>query len=255
MWMGLHYQSFIKCNFIENWYYVVAALQRVRSEIGEATLAMLRSPEPASFEAFLIPLIDEIAQLQQDCILVLDDYHAIAGLYLQAQFFALRGRIDEAIALCQQGFELAKERGWLATYAGVLVQVALGELLREQNQLEAAAQHLTESIERGIQARPPRVTIQPGEFIRNMRVVCWLLLVKLRRTYLLSLQPLIEPLTARELEVLHYLAMGLPNRAIANQLYISLAGVKWHARHIYSKLNVNNRTQAVARARELGLLA
>lgn len=80
---------------------------------------------------------------------------AIAGLYLQAQFLALRGRMDEATSLCQQGLDLATQRGWLATYAGVLVQVALAELLWEQNQLEAAAQHLTQSIDRAIQNQQP----------------------------------------------------------------------------------------------------
>lgn len=67
-------------------------------------------------------------------------------------------------------------------------------------------------------------------------------------------QPLIEPLSGRELEVLQYLATGLLNQAIADQLLVSLAAVKWHARNIYGKLEVNNRTQAVARARELGRL-
>lgn len=72
---------------------------------------------------------------------------------------------------------------------------------------------------------------------------------------LVPVQPLIEPLSARELEVLHYLAKGLSNQAIADQLFVSLAAVKWHARNIYGKLEVSNRTQAVARARELGILA
>lgn len=82
---------------------------------------------------------------------------AIAGLYLQGQFLALRGQIDKATALCQQGFDLAKKRSWLTTYAGVAVEVALGELLREQNHLEAAAQHLTESIKRGLESKQPTV--------------------------------------------------------------------------------------------------
>jgi LuxR family maltose regulon positive regulatory protein len=56
------------------------------------------------------------------------------------------------------------------------------------------------------------------------------------------------------LEILHHLEKGLSNQAIANELYVSLAAVKWHARNIYGKLNVSNRTQAVARARELGIL-
>lgn len=69
-----------------------------------------------------------------------------------------------------------------------------------------------------------------------------------------TVQPLIEPLTDRELEVLSYLATGLSNQAIADRLFVSLAAIKWHARNIYSKLNVGNRTQAVTRARELGIL-
>jgi LuxR family maltose regulon positive regulatory protein len=364
---------------------------------------------------------------------------AIAGLYLQAQFQALRGRIDPAIALCQQGFEVAKERNWLTTYAGVLVQVALGELLREQNQLVAAAQHLTESIERGTQIRQPgvmmgyitlarvhqaqgdtqaaweairaaeqlptwlwptilsleacktrlylaqgnleaaiawaeesglgvedelrysftdrhpqgseldyltlaRVLIARGrvaetsepylddamqllirlhEFAkaggRKTRVMEVLILQALvwqargdleqalslleqalhipreggyirlfidegqpmeklvrhaasrgicpnyvsrllaafgpvEREVSAKVQPLIEPLSERELEILRYLATGLSNQAIADKLIVSLATVKWHARNIYGKLNVSNRTQAVARARELRIL-
>jgi len=61
------------------WTYVVAALQQAYSNIGEATLAMLRSTtEPIPFESFLIPLINELAQLQAN-LLVLDDYHLIAA--------------------------------------------------------------------------------------------------------------------------------------------------------------------------------
>lgn len=364
---------------------------------------------------------------------------AIAGLYLRAQFQALRGRIDAALALCQQGFDLAKQRSWLATYAGVLVQVALGDLLREQNQLEEAAQHLTESIDRGVQNRQlgvmmgyitlarvrqaqgdiqaaweairvaeqcqtwlwptilsvpackarlhlaqgnldaaiawaqtsgltvddeirysstddlpsgseldyltlARVIIARGraakaseaflddamrlltrlhEFAASgqrhahvmevliLQALIWQAFGDLKRALslleqalsipqtgdyirlfvdegkpmaeLLShaasrgihpqyvsrllaafglvkeevatmMQPLIEPLSDRELEILRHLATGLSNQTIADQLFVSLAAVKWHARNIYSKLNVSNRTQAVARARELGLL-
>lgn len=69
-----------------------------------------------------------------------------------------------------------------------------------------------------------------------------------------SVPQLIEPLSDRELEVLHYLATGMSNQAIADRLFVSLAAVKWHARNIYGKLEVNNRTGAVARARELGIL-
>ena len=67
---------------------------------------------------------------------------------------------------------------------------------------------------------------------------------------------LVEPLTARELEVLGLLAAGLPNQAIAEELVITLDTVKRHVSHILEKekLAATNRTQAVTRARELELL-
>jgi LuxR family maltose regulon positive regulatory protein len=70
----------------------------------------------------------------------------------------------------------------------------------------------------------------------------------------LNLQPLVEPLSERELEVLQLVAQGLSNRQIAERLYLALPTVKGHNRNIYSKLQVTRRTEAVARARELGLL-
>ncbi|MDZ8140749.1 MAG: hypothetical protein RM049_36580 [Nostoc sp. DedQUE04] len=57
--------------------YIVAALQQNNKDIGEATLAMLRSSELFTFQAFLTPLINELAQLETALILVLDDYHLI----------------------------------------------------------------------------------------------------------------------------------------------------------------------------------
>jgi ATP/maltotriose-dependent transcriptional regulator MalT len=66
---------------------------------------------------------------------------------------------------------------------------------------------------------------------------------------------LIEPLTPRELEVLQHISEGLTNQQIAEELIISVGTVKSYTSQIYGKLLVNNRTQAVAKARELGLLA
>jgi ATP/maltotriose-dependent transcriptional regulator MalT len=65
---------------------------------------------------------------------------------------------------------------------------------------------------------------------------------------------LTEELSERELAVLQLLGDGLSNAEIAHDLVISAGTVKTHAAHIYRKLNVDNRTRAVARARELGLL-
>jgi LuxR family maltose regulon positive regulatory protein len=64
-----------------------------------------------------------------------------------------------------------------------------------------------------------------------------------------------EPLSKREIEVLALIAEGLTNHEIATRLYLSLHTVKAHARNISAKLEVGNRTQAVARARALGILS
>jgi LuxR family maltose regulon positive regulatory protein len=63
-----------------------------------------------------------------------------------------------------------------------------------------------------------------------------------------------EPLSARELEVLHLVARGYSNRQIAEALFVTLGTVKKHLNNIFSKFQVKNRTQAAARARELNLI-
>jgi LuxR family maltose regulon positive regulatory protein len=68
-------------------------------------------------------------------------------------------------------------------------------------------------------------------------------------------QPPVEPLSQRESEVLQLLAAGLPNKGIAQTLVIATSTVKKHLKNIYQKLNVHSRTEAVARARELGILS
>ncbi|MEI8133109.1 MAG: LuxR C-terminal-related transcriptional regulator, partial [Leptolinea sp.] len=67
-------------------------------------------------------------------------------------------------------------------------------------------------------------------------------------------QNLIEPLSQRETEVLRLIALGLSNREISERLFLALSTVKGHSRIIFDKLQVERRTEAVARARELGLL-
>ena len=65
---------------------------------------------------------------------------------------------------------------------------------------------------------------------------------------------LIEPLTARELEVLALLGDGVTNREVADELYVSVGTVKRHTHNIYAKLGVKNRAQAVIRGQEAGLI-
>jgi LuxR family maltose regulon positive regulatory protein len=67
-------------------------------------------------------------------------------------------------------------------------------------------------------------------------------------------QPLVEPLSEREMEILRLISQGLSNQQIGERLFIALSTVKGHNRNIFGKLQVQRRTEAIARARELDLL-
>jgi LuxR family maltose regulon positive regulatory protein len=84
------------------------------------------------------------------------------------------------------------------------------------------------------------------ELIRSLR--------SYRRAEAVSAPGLVESMTPREMEVLQLIADGYTNKEIAEELVITVRTVKKHSSNIYGKLGVSNRTQAVARARELGVL-
>jgi ATP/maltotriose-dependent transcriptional regulator MalT len=67
-------------------------------------------------------------------------------------------------------------------------------------------------------------------------------------------QPLVEPLTNRELDILELLAQRLSNKEISEKLYISVETVKSHLKNTYQKLNVSKRRQAIEKAKNLGIL-
>ncbi|MFC1997504.1 tetratricopeptide repeat protein [Chloroflexota bacterium] len=89
-------------------------------------------------------------------------------------------------------------------------------------------------------------------------LLVWLPTLEIKSTPEVALstpsKPLIDPLTDRELEVLHHIAEGLTNRQIAETLIISTGTAKWYTSQIYSKMGVRNRTQAVAPAREFEII-
>ena len=66
-------------------------------------------------------------------------------------------------------------------------------------------------------------------------------------------EPLLTPMNKREREILERLATGLSDQQIADELILSLHTVKWYNRQIFNKLGVNSRTQAITKARALGL--
>jgi LuxR family maltose regulon positive regulatory protein len=133
---------------------------------------------------------------------------------------------DEALAALEPALELAEPEGYVRTF------VDEGEPMAHLLYDAAARGIAPEYTGRLLAAYPDDVPAQPKSPPDDM----------------------IEPLTARELEVLGLIIEGRSNREIAAELYLSLNTVKVHCSNIYGKLGVKSRTQAAAKAKTLGIL-
>ena len=96
--------------------------------------------------------------------------------------------------------------------------------------------------------------IDPGYLAALLRACGQAGAVLPRRQAVAAPPGLAEPLTDRELEVLRLLAAGRSNQRIAHDLVVALDTVKKHVTHVLGKLGAANRTEAAARARQLGLI-
>ena len=153
-------------------------------------------------------------------------------LVLQALAHWAQGRSETAVELLKDALASAKPGGFIRIF--VDEGASMARLL-----YEALARGIEPAYVRRLLAAFPVADSKPAA---------------------LSLPPdaeagLVEPLSMRELEVLQVIAEGLSNQEVANRLYLSLHTVKVHARNIYAKLGVKNRTQAVAKGRTLGILS
>jgi LuxR family maltose regulon positive regulatory protein len=142
-----------------------------------------------------------------------------------------------ALTLLAETLELAAPEGHVRVFVdeGPPMAALLRSLLGTRRRARAGAGPGTEHLHRVIQAFQP-ATAQSDSTAR-------------------AVLGLIEPLTDRELEVLRLLAAGRRNRDIAAELVVTLETVKKHTSHIFDKLGVTNRTEAVAHARRFGLIA
>jgi LuxR family transcriptional regulator, maltose regulon positive regulatory protein len=179
----------------------------------------------------LLERLDALAA-SQGRIRSLLEIRALRALALQAA-----GEHQGALTLLAETLELAAPEGHVRVFAdeGPPMAALLRSLLGTRRRARAAAGAGTEHLHRVIQAFQPATT-QADSTVR-------------------AVLGLIEPLTDRELEVLRLLAAGRRNRDIAAELVVTLETVKKHTSHIFDKLGVTNRTEAVAHARRLGLIA
>jgi LuxR family maltose regulon positive regulatory protein len=175
------------------------------------------------------------------------------------------GHSDKALAVLQPLLSIAQR--WGLNERVIRFQILRAVAYRDQGDEVRAL----EALDRALSLAEPAGYVRP--FLNEGRPMAQLLYAAAQRDraseyvgqLLAALPPeveteqrrqvdLVEPLTERELDVVRRIAEGLSNQQIADRLFISLSTVKWHTSNIYGKLGVKNRTQAVARARTLGLL-
>ena len=152
---------------------------------------------------------------------------ALEALCLQAVARHLEGSTQQAHEALRRALEFAGDEGWVRVF------VDLGPPMRHLLARAAAADAGGEVV-KGLlvafgEAPPAKATAS-------------------------AVRPLAEPIHERELDVLRCIAAGMSNPEIAAQLYLSPNTVKTHVRNLYGKLEVQKRSQALRRARELGLI-
>jgi LuxR family maltose regulon positive regulatory protein len=158
---------------------------------------------------------------------------------LQALALAASGDAAAALDALVEALTLACPEGYVRVFVdeGAPMQALLGRLVAAQRTEHAAARAVRlDYLARLLHAFEEKPG-EPGP-----------------RRAAAALPGVIESLTARELEVLALLAEGKANQSIAKELVVSLDTVKKHISHILDKLGAANRTEAVARARQLGLI-
>jgi LuxR family maltose regulon positive regulatory protein len=213
------------------------------------------------------------------------NFIAMAGAIFDLVRIRLQqGRLPEAEALCREALALAEQPEYAGWPAFCFIHIALADVLRASNRFEEAAAHLQQGLE--LSRRSGHVLyLAHGHLVAaqlhhaqgdaSATLAAWQEAERLAATIdhptfrrLLGRlakeldirpsttipQPLVEPLSEREIEVLRLICAGHSNREIAEELVIALDTVKRHASNIYGKLGVKRRAQAILKTRELGLI-
>ncbi len=254
----------------------LARLQLARGDVNKAAAMLVQAEASAHQQNFLLRM-PEIAAAQVLVLLRQGNLGAAAQLaqkyelaLSQARVLLAQGDPSAALALLSPLRQQMEAKGWADERLRVMVLQAIAH--RAHGEKDKAVQLLGEAL----------ALAEPGGFVRlfvDEGLPMAELLTeaaahgimanytgKLRAAFeaeaqttegksdLSPAQPLIEPLSQRELEILKLIAQGLSNREISERLFLALDTVKGHNRRIFDKLQVQRRTEAIARARELGLL-
>ncbi len=157
-------------------------------------------------------------------------------LLLRGQMSHAQGDVDAACADVMQALTLGESEGYVRVFVaeGEALRVLLGAVRRKLTQQAAELGPSPAYVDKVLAAFPHVETAA--------------------RSGPITLPPLVEPLTERELEVLRLMAQGLTYDEVAQQLIVSLNTVRYHVKGLYGKLGVDKRMAAIEQAKAHGLL-
>jgi len=216
---------------------VVAAVARLLTQLSRSAAALDASG------------VARIVEHDATTLLVAEDERGeILGTLTLAVFPIPRlapGPADQPASLCLTATDVVNWGGtplpaWGPAYVG------LGEVAYQRNELDLALRQVTEGIALS------RQFVYTPPLAAGLVTLAWIGTGPAAPDP--GLPGLIDPLTGREHQVLTMLAAGRPNQAIARELVVTLDTVKKHLGHVLGKLGAANRTEAVARAQQLGLI-
>lgn len=258
----------------------LAAIQEAESAVGEPAAPLVRADLLALRARVLVRqgAVNEAARCVEEAARLVErdrgQTSAMVALSM-SRVFAAQSKPAEAVAHLTRSIAAAEEAGRLGAVLELRILRSLA-LVRQGDARAAEA-----DLERALALAEPegyvRIFLDEGQPVQ-MLLAQWLAHAEHGRlrdyavrllsqfdaelpevtTVPESVAPtggLIERLSQRELEVLHLIALGNTNQEIARQLFVAPGTVKAHTASIYRKLDVANRTEAVARARQLGILS
>jgi LuxR family maltose regulon positive regulatory protein len=181
-------------------------------------LAQYKLDEAESLLSELFTLANESKRIER--LIAIKMYYAI--------IYKMRGNHEKAVINVIEAMEMAAHENLLSYFVYDLHHTK--DLLTEAFKIQATAK-----------------TKIPDKFIENLKLVIE------RKEKRMKIHVTID-LSARELDTLKLIAQDLSNQEIADKLFISLNTVKTHVKNIYLKLETDNRTKAIAKAKELGII-
>jgi LuxR family maltose regulon positive regulatory protein len=207
-----------------------------------------------------------------------DDLLNMYGSIVYARFLIHQGDLSDAAELITRMEEAARRSDYIRQLITLLLLKAL--LCRSRGDSQQAHASLEEAIQLAMPQKYRRAFLDEGELMRNL-LLEYQSIVKTRIglrhdgtaiTVLTFIDQLLaafspgvpmqfkaeilsEPLSDRELDIIRLVATGRSNQEIAEILVIALSTVKSHINNLYAKLGTNRRTEAIAIARDLGILS